>query len=204
MSGARPHEALVEADGVRLRYLEAGRGDPLVHLSGAREATFTAAHELLAYRSHVVVFEMPDVEPSPALASTMARALAKIGLGSFDLLGTGRDATTALWLALEATERVRALVLEHPAPDRDANLESRLEELPTPTLVVLGTRDAVGAAAVGRVYKELLPNGHLMFVYDAGTAVGADRPEAFTELVADFLERHEAFVISRTPTVRWP
>jgi pimeloyl-ACP methyl ester carboxylesterase len=46
-----------------------------------------------------------------------------------------------------------------------------------------------------------MPNSHLVFVYDAGHAISTDRPEAFTEVVADFLERHEAFVISRTPTV---
>ena len=45
-----------------------------------------------------------------------------------------------------------------------------------------------------------MPNCHLVFVYDAGHAISTDRPEAFTEVVADFLERHEAFVISRTET----
>jgi pimeloyl-ACP methyl ester carboxylesterase len=54
---------------------------------------------------------------------------------------------------------------------------------------------------MGRVYKELLPSSHLTFVYDAGHAVGADRPEAFAEVVLDFLERGEAFVISRARTV---
>ena len=41
-------------------------------------------------------------------------------------------------------------------------------------------------------------------VYDAAHAISADRPEAFTEVVVDFLERHEAFVISRTATVIHP
>jgi hypothetical protein len=41
-------------------------------------------------------------------------------------------------------------------------------------------------------------------VYDAGHAVSTERPEAFTEVVADFLERHEAFIISRTETVIHP
>jgi hypothetical protein len=43
-----------------------------------------------------------------------------------------------------------------------------------------------------------------VFVYDAGPAIGADRPEAFAEVVADFLERREAFVISRGPTAIHP
>jgi hypothetical protein len=49
-----------------------------------------------------------------------------------------------------------------------------------------------------------MPSSHLVFVYDAGPAISADRPEAFAEVVTDFLERHEAFVISRTATVIHP
>jgi pimeloyl-ACP methyl ester carboxylesterase len=74
----------------------------------------------------------------------------------------------------------------------------------TPTLVLFGTLDSVIAPAMGRLYKELMPGCHLVFVYDAGHAIGTDRPEAFAEVVVDFLERHEAFVISRTETVIHP
>jgi hypothetical protein len=70
--------------------------------------------------------------------------------------------------------------------------------------VLLGTRDRVAAPAMGRVYKELIPGCHLVFVYDAAHAIGAERPEAFAEVVVDFLERHEAFVISRAGTVIHP
>jgi pimeloyl-ACP methyl ester carboxylesterase len=57
---------------------------------------------------------------------------------------------------------------------------------------------------IGHIYKELIPNCHLVFVYDAGHAISTERPEALTEVVADFLERHEAFIISRTETVIHP
>jgi len=96
------------------------------------------------------------------------------------------------------------LVLRLRGPDRDADLESRLSTLATPTLVLFGTVDGVMPPEVGRVYKELMPNSHLVFVYDAAHAISTDRPEAFAEVVVDFLERHEAFVISRTETVIHP
>ena len=57
---------------------------------------------------------------------------------------------------------------------------------------------------IRRHYKELLPNGHLVLVYDSGHAIGAERPEACAEVVTDFLERHEAFLISRAETVLHP
>ena len=89
-------------------------------------------------------------------------------------------------------------------PARDDDLERRLPGLTAPTLVLFGTRDAVIPPEMGHLYKELIPNCHLVFVYDAGHIISAERTEAFTEVVVDFLERHEAFIISRTETVIHP
>jgi pimeloyl-ACP methyl ester carboxylesterase len=91
-------------------------------------------------------------------------------------------------------------VLEAPTAIRE---ERQVGELATPTLVLYGTLDP-GTPAVGRRIATLMPNGHLVFVYAAGAAIGADRPEAFAEVVGDFLERHEAFVIPRATTVVHP
>jgi pimeloyl-ACP methyl ester carboxylesterase len=96
------------------------------------------------------------------------------------------------------------LVARLRGPDRDADLEAQLPDLAIPCLVLFGTLDAVIPASMGHFYKELMPNCHLVFVYDAGHAISTERPEAFTEVVADFLERREAFVISRNDTVIHP
>jgi pimeloyl-ACP methyl ester carboxylesterase len=101
-------------------------------------------------------------------------------------------------------EKHRRLVTRLGGPPRDADLETRLPDFGVPTLVLFGTLDAMIPPETGRLYKELIPNSHLVFVYDAGHLISVERPEAFTEVVADFLERHEAFVISRTPTVIHP
>jgi pimeloyl-ACP methyl ester carboxylesterase len=201
-------ERFIDANGFRIRYMEAGQGAALVHLHGAGGLRLNPAHDLLARRFRVIAFEMPSLGESPAVASTMGRAIKNLGIDSFDLMGTSFGGTTALWLALQAPERVRALVLEAPAAIRqeavDAELESRLPNLATPTLVLFGTLDAVIAPAMGRVYTDLMPNAHLVFVYDAGHAIATERPDAFAEVVLDFLERHEAFVISRAETVIHP
>jgi pimeloyl-ACP methyl ester carboxylesterase len=96
------------------------------------------------------------------------------------------------------------LVARVRGPDRDPDLETRLSELAAPTLVLFGTHDNVISPEMGRHYRELIPNCHLVFVYDAGHAIAAERPEAFAEVVEDFLERREAFVINRTETVIHP
>jgi pimeloyl-ACP methyl ester carboxylesterase len=100
--------------------------------------------------------------------------------------------------------KTAALVARLRGPDRDPDLEAPLRDLAVPTLVLFGTLDQVIPPEMGHFYKELMPNCNLVFVYDAGHAISTDRPEAFTEVVADFLERREAFVISRTPTVIHP
>jgi len=262
--GAAFREGHVDADGFRIRYMEAGQGAALVHLHGAGGLRLTPGHDLLSRQFRVIAFEMPGFGQSPensrtpdmpALASTMGRAAEKLGIDSFNLMGTSFGGKTALWLALQEPERVSALVLEAPAairpeggeppagspeemarrlyahpervaplpapdpavqaqtralvmrlrgPDRDAELEARLRDLAAPTLVLFGTVDRVIPPAMGQIYKQLIPNCHLVFVYDAGHAISTDRPEAFTEVVADFCERHEAFIISRTPTVIHP
>jgi hypothetical protein len=43
-----------------------------------------------------------------------------------------------------------------------------------------------------------------VLVYDAGHVIRIERPEAFCDVVEDFLERHEAFLISRTDTLIHP
>jgi pimeloyl-ACP methyl ester carboxylesterase len=175
-------EAYVEADGFRIRYVEAGMGPVLVHLHGVGGVSLTPAHDLLSRRFRVVAFEMPGfgespentrTESMPELASTMAQAVAKLGIDTFNLLGTSFGGTTALWLTLQTQTRVLALVLEAPAAIRPD-----------------GAEPPSGTPKAQRLVQRL-----------CGTT---DRPEAFVEVVADFLERHEAFVINRTPTLIHP
>jgi pimeloyl-ACP methyl ester carboxylesterase len=259
--GAAFKQGYVEADGFRIRYMESGQGPALVHLHGGGGLQLTPAHDLLSRSYRVVAFEMPGFGQSPEntrtqtmaeLAGTMLQAVTSLGVDRFNLWGTSFGGKTALWLAVQAPQRVQALVLESPAairgegpqlqsaspddlarrlyahperigplpapdpavraktwpmvgrlmgPSRDAELEARMRELPTPTLVLFGTVDTITPPELGRFYKELLPNCSLVFVYDAAHAISTDRPEAFAEVVADFLERHEAFIISRRETV---
>jgi hypothetical protein len=50
---------------------------------------------------------------------------------------------------------------------------------------------------MGRTYRERMPNCHYVLVYDAGHAVAAERPEALTNTVIDFLDLRETFIVSR-------
>ena len=177
---------------------------PLVHLQGANGSS--PAHDLLARQFRVIALETPP-ERGREAAQAIGRAIENLGLSDVDLMATGDSSAAALWFALEQPDRVRALILESPTAigsEPRGELERRLPEVSTPTLVLFGTADRAAAQDSGRVYTGLIPNSHLVFVYDAKEAIGRDRPEAFAEVVADFLERHEAFIINRTPTVIHP
>ncbi len=75
-------------------------------------------------------------------------------------------------------------------------LEARMAGFTPPVLVVWGTEDRMIPAEMGRVYVEKLANAFFVLMYDAGHEADADRPEAFTELVAEFIERREGFVVN--------
>jgi pimeloyl-ACP methyl ester carboxylesterase len=110
--------------------------------------------------------------------------------------------TPAIEPALTARQLTMARRLR--GPGRDTMLEEGLRGLAMPALVLFGTRDVVIPPAMGRHYLELIPDAHLVFVYDAGHALMVERPEAFTEVVTDFLERTDAFIINRIKTVIYP
>ena len=245
-------EGFVEADGFRIRYMEAGEGPALVHLHGAGGLRLTPAHELLSRAYRVVAFEMPGFGASPEntrtrdmaeLAQTMAAATKALGLDRFNLMGTSFGGKTALWLGLQKPERVLALVLESPAairppgaappagtpeemarrlfahperqpplpaidpqqaakqtafvrrvfgPPRDPDLEARLPGLAPPTLALFGTLDTMIPPDLGHLYKEFIPDCHLVFVYEEG-----ERPKL---IKASALVTSPSTSIRREPT----
>jgi len=209
-AGAAFKEGHVDAGGFRIRYMEAGQGPPLIHLHGAGGLRLTPGHDLLSRQFHVIALEMPGFGQSSENTRTQNMPeRAEAPSGSPEEMARRLYAHPERLPPIPPPDpavqaKTRKLVARLRGPDRDADLERQLAGLATPTLVLVGTVDRVIPSDMGHIYKELMPNCHLVFVYDAGHAISTDRPEAFTEVVVDFLERHEAFVISRTPTVIHP
>jgi len=122
--GAVFTERYVEADGFRIRYLEAGDGPLLVHFHGAGGLRLSRAHDIFAKQFRVIAFEAPGFgysaentrSDSPAaLARTMAEAIANLGIESYNLMGTSFGGRIASWLAVQYPDRLQALVLAAPA-----------------------------------------------------------------------------------------
>ena len=205
-------EHFVQADGLRIRYLEAGQGSPVVVLHGSEGLTQSPLPTLLARHFRVMALEIPGFGRSPVdtqppamrdVARTLARAIATLGLEHYVLVSTSTSTPLALWQAIEATEGVESLVLISPSVSgftNDPELERRLGEIQTPTLILIGTNDATIPPETGRLYVERLPNCYYTLVYDAGHAIAVERPEALLAAVCDFVERRGTFIVERNST----
>lgn len=262
--GAAFQEFYVEADGFRIRYMEAGEGDPVVWLHGGGGLRLSGAHDLMAEHYRVIAFELPGYGASPEntrsnsmadLGESMRAAVAALGLESYDLIANAFSARIALWMAIQQPDAIKALVLVSPAairsaeplpppsgpeemaarlyahPDRqppmppvqpeieakqrrlaqrvsgaprDPELESAMADLNIPVLALFGTKDPIIPHTLARHYREILPNCSLMMVYDAAHAIDADRPEALSSIVQDFLEAHEGFLVTHKSGVLHP
>jgi pimeloyl-ACP methyl ester carboxylesterase len=119
----RFRENFVEVEDFRIRYVEAGDGPPLVWLHGASGLHLKNGHHLLADSFRVIAVEMPGFgesalnhrhQTSHAMAATLAKALEALGLDAYNVWGTSFGGRIALWLALEAAEAVKNIVLEAP------------------------------------------------------------------------------------------
>jgi len=66
---------------------------------------------------------------------------------------------------------------------------------------VFGLEDKMVRHEAARVYREKIPNGNISLVYDAGHLIEAERPDSLINLVEDFVERRETFIVGRGSTV---
>jgi pimeloyl-ACP methyl ester carboxylesterase len=201
-------EAFVEAGGFRIRYVQAGEGHPIIYLHEDDGLQLPPSHKLLAQTFRVVALELPGNRRSASiedLARSLNAAVTALGIERYSVMGTSSASTVALWMAILRPESVDAIVLSAPAaPPHDESFEKRAAELPQPVLVLLGTDDKVTPPECARLYRELLRNCHIVFVYGAAQAIDADRPEAFASLVGDFLTRKEQFVVRDTSALIHP
>ena len=134
----------------------------------------------------------------------VVESIAEAGSAPYGLVGLSDGANAALQHALDNREAVEVLVLVSPtairpaagAPNGDAaRLEARLSHVQCPTLVVFGQEDRSVQPDAAATYRELIPNCNVAFVYAAGRDIPSDRPQALLNLVSDYLERRETFIV---------
>jgi pimeloyl-ACP methyl ester carboxylesterase len=115
----------------------------------------------------------------------------------FDLMGEGAGAAAALWLAFMRQADIGSVALAAP----DGLPDEAFREIKRPVLVLSGTKDRSDASGS---FRTLLPDCHFMVVYDAGRAIGAERPEALAFITLEFFERRDLFLVSRESGMAFP
>ena len=133
----------------------------------------------------------------------IAAAVAPLASGPYGLIGVSSAASVAIRHALQSPGSIAALVLVSPLAVRPSgapvgaahDLESQLAEIQCPTLAVFGQADDTIDPAAPSIYRSHIPNCNVAFVYDASHDIAAERPQALLNLVADYLERRETFIV---------
>ena len=137
----------------------------------------------------------------------VSESISAVGSERYGLVGVSGGANAALQHALANPETVDVLVLVSPtairpaAGDDTAELEARLADVQCPTLAVFGQEDRSVRPEAASIYRERIPNCNVAFVYAAGHDIAADRPQALVNLVSDYLERRETFIVQNRSSV---
>jgi pimeloyl-ACP methyl ester carboxylesterase len=76
------------------------------------------------------------------------------------------------------------------------NLSKELSKIPVPTLLVWGLNDTITPPVVAHEFNRLLPNSELRFLDHCGHAPMMERPQAFNQLLRQFLLKNQTTVNS--------
>lgn len=75
--------------------------------------------------------------------------------------------------------------------------EAQLAASDTRTLILFGVDDGIISPVNGRTLRRLMRNSTFQLVYSAAHDIQGDRPEAFADIVSDFLRRGMGFMINQ-------
>ncbi len=197
--GDEPNDAVADFDGLAAQVAAAvdALGLTSYHLLGTSLGGACALHLALA-------------DPERVISLTL-EAPGKFRIDSADPSTLGPEAFVRAF----RTHPERGMPIEPPDPEflqrvwplvgrlmGDGSLDdafaARLSTLPTRTLVLFGRNDGVINPVNGPTYRRLLPNSTLLYVHDAAHDIQNDRPEAFADVVGDFVTRGMNFLINET------
>lgn len=186
-----------------LRCEDRGAGEAIVLLQDSTERS--ALIEQLAQHFRVLAFPLPRAVEASTIAAEIDQVAARLGVAGYSVIAGSDHALAAIALAISFGGRVNALVLIAPGTELLAGATNpnglaegpALEQVKAPTLALFGTRQDAAAVQVGRSLAQRIANCFYTLVYDSDRDIGHDRPQALLELVRDFLERREQFLVGR-------
>lgn len=199
-------EQMLDADGLRIRYLEAGNGDPIIVFPAGDDAAADPILEKLAESHRIISLNLSSLADVSAnqLAEKLPSGLTCLGIGHCSVIGIAAGSRSALALAIAASERIDKLILISPQQISDSAELLDLAAVTAATLVLVGTRNSSAAIEAGRLCRERIHSCHLSLVYGACDPMTGDRPEACLNPIIQFMQEGEQFIIFRESQVIRP
>jgi pimeloyl-ACP methyl ester carboxylesterase len=198
MSEIVTKQGLLQADELQLPYLETGTGAPLIVFPAKPYEPFDELLRQFAQSRRVISLDSARTTgEANGLGGKISQALATLGVNCFTVLGVSAGAGPALALAAAAPASVDRLVLLSPLLFGENAELTLLPQIKPATLVLVGTGDRPEAIDAARHCRERIRSCHLSFVYGAGHGIAADRLDVCHNLIMEFLERGEQFIIFR-------
>ena len=179
--------------------------DTVVVINGLPDGSSALRHGL---SDRWVVLEPELAGSGISAVHELEAAIAGLAPENYGVVGVSSGAELAIRHALRSPERVAVLALISPpivgrnAAGAGGELPNQIGQIQCPTLVVFGQEDPLAASA--SVYRERIPNCNIAFVYDSGHDIPAERPQALLNLVADYLQRRETFIVQNRSSLISP
>lgn len=177
---------------VQMEYVAVGSGDAIVSIVDRDQPHLHKSDLLLAEKRRLTCFSANAQPDNRAAAKQVIEALKTLNVDRFDLISYGEGATVALDVARSAPG-VRSITLISPK----AEPHQTSDGVKCPALTLFGTSDENASIEGGRTIELRPSHSHLMYVYEAGSNIGDERPEALAFIIGEFLERSDEFLVSR-------
>jgi len=186
--------------GLKIRYLQRGKGIPVVLLHGfsfnAETWVEIGLFDELAREYHVYSFDMPygaksrsdkfSAEVRDEYAEFLNDMLKTLNIQKPVLLGASISGEITLRYFIHGYSGRAGIVV---GPVNTKSLDAQLSRIPVPLLAVWGERDTISLPTDSKLLESHVKNAEVHIIEGAGHPCYLDEPEKFKEIVKDFLKR---------------
>ncbi len=193
-------EHSISIRGLKIRYLEKGKGAPVVLLHGFSFCAETwveiGLFDELAKEYHVYSFDMPygiksrsdkfDVKSRDEYAEFLNDLLKMLNIKEPILLGASISGEVTLRYLSSGYSAKTGIVI---GPVNVKSLAPNLNRISVPLLVVWGERDDISSPDNSKILESHVKNSDVHILKEAGHACYMDKPKEFKRIVKDFLKK---------------
>jgi pimeloyl-ACP methyl ester carboxylesterase len=195
-------EHSVSIRGLKIRYLEKGKGAPVVLLHGFSFCAETwveiGLFDELVQDYHVYSFDMPygiksrsdkfDVKSRDEYAEFLNDLLKTLNIKDPILLGASISGEVTLRYLSSGHSAKAGIVI---GPVNVKSLVPNFNRITVPLLVVWGERDDISPPDNSKILKDNIKNSEVHILKEAGHACYMDKPKEFKRIVKDFIKKHK-------------